>query len=199
MGTPLPRPFYLRPVLTVARQLLGKVVVRRTGRSTMAGMIVEVEAYDGSNDPASHAYKGRTERNAVMFGEGGRLYVYFTYGMHFCANVVTGVEGRSSAVLLRALEPLDGIPAMARHRGRPAAAVKDLLSGPAKLCQAMGIGREENGTDLLGEVLWIEDRGIAIPPRDILATPRIGITHGKEHLWRFVVRNSAYLSRPSPR
>jgi DNA-3-methyladenine glycosylase len=192
----LPRTFYLRPVRTVARQLLGKVLVRRVGRNTLAGIIVEVEAYDGSNDPASHAFRGRTPRNEVMFGNGGHLYVYFTYGMHFCANVVTGHEGTGSAVLLRALEPFGGIPAMATNRDRPTTALKDLLSGPAKLCQAMKIGREANGTDLCGGEIWIEDRGFAAPPRDIAATPRIGITQGKEHLWRYVVRESAFLSRP---
>ena len=193
---PLPRTFYMRPVRTVARQLLGKVLVRHVGRTTLSGIIVEVEAYNGSNDPASHAFRGRTPRNEVMFGNGGHLYVYFTYGMHFCANVVTGHEGAGSAVLLRALEPLRGIPAMAHNRNRPERAVKDLLSGPAKLCQAMEIGREENGADLCGNEIWIEDHGMTMRPRDIAATPRIGITRGKEHLWRYVVRESAFLSRP---
>ena len=193
---PLPRTFYLRPVRTVARQLLGKVLVRRIGRITLSGIIVEVEAYNGSDDPASHAFRGRTPRNEIMFGTGGHLYVYFTYGMHFCANVVTGHEGAGSAILLRALEPLGGITAMAHNRNRPEHAVKALLSGPAKLCQAMKIGRKENGADLCGNGIWIKDRGFAAPPRDIAATPRIGITQGKEHLWRYVVRESAFLSRP---
>ncbi len=195
MDTPLPRSFYTRPVVTVARQLLGKVLVRRYGRALMAGMIVEVEAYNGADDPASHAFRGRTHRNDVMFRAGGILYVYFTYGMHFCANVVTGREGTGSAVLLRALAPLEGVRAMARHRSLPATPDNALLSGPAKLCQAMKIGREENGTDLCGERIWIEDRGLTVPPRTIIALPRIGITRGKEKQWRFCVAGSRYLSR----
>jgi DNA-3-methyladenine glycosylase len=198
MKTPtlLPRSFYRRPVRTVARQLLGKVLVRRSDRESLSGLIVEVEAYNGSDDPASHAFRGKTPRNEVMFGEGGHLYVYFTYGMHFCANVVTGQEGFGCAVLLRALEPLDGIPLMAQRRNRPVAHVRNLLSGPAKLCQAMDIGRHHNGIDLCGDEIWIEDRGIALRPRDIASAPRIGITQGKEHLWRYVIRDSAFLSRP---
>jgi DNA-3-methyladenine glycosylase len=175
---------------------LGKVLVRRSGRNVLSGLIVEVEAYSGSGDPASHAFRGRTPRNEVMFGEGGHLYVYFTYGMHFCANVVTGQEGVGCAVLLRALEPLEGIPIMARRRKHPVSHVHDILSGPAKLCQGMDLGRRQNGIDLIGDEIWIEDRGIAPRPRDIASTPRIGITQGKEHLWRYVIRNSTFLSRP---
>jgi DNA-3-methyladenine glycosylase len=117
--------------------------------------------------------------------------------MHFCANVVTGREGNGSAVLLRALEPLEGIPSMARNRKRPASHVQDLLSGPAKLCQAMKIGRDDNGTDLCGDEIWIEDHGVTVASRGIVATPRIGITQGKEHLWRFCLRGNRFLSRPS--
>jgi DNA-3-methyladenine glycosylase len=196
MHPPLPRSFYRRPVRTVARQLLGKVLVRRSGRELLSGVIVEVEAYGGSDDPASHAFRGRTPRNEVMFGEGGHLYVYFTYGMHFCANVVTGQEGTGCAVLLRALEPLEGIAFLARRRKQPLSHVRELLSGPAKLCQAMDIARPQNGVDLCGDEIWIEDRGIVLRPRDIASTPRIGITQGKEHLWRYVLRDSAFLSRP---
>jgi DNA-3-methyladenine glycosylase len=186
-------------VITVARQLLGKVLVRRSGRTVMSGMIVEVEAYNGADDPASHAFRGQTARNQVMFMEGGVLYVYFTYGMHFCANVVTGRAGNGSAVLLRALEPLEGVAAMAKHRSRPASEATALLSGPAKLCQAMKIGRDDNGTDLCSGRIWIEDRGLTVPSRGIVATPRIGITRGKEKLWRFCVEGSRFLSRPEGR
>lgn len=195
--SPLPRSFYARPVITVARQLLGKVLVRRSGRTVMSGMIVEVEAYNGADDPASHAFRGPTQRNQVMFLEGGVLYVYFTYGMHFCANIVTGHEGRGSAVLLRALEPCDGVSAMARHRSRPASERAELLSGPAKLCQAMKIGRDDNGTDLCGDRIWIEDRSLTVASRSIIASPRIGITRGKEKPWRFCVEGSRFLSRPA--
>lgn len=195
--TPLPRSFYTRPVITVARQLLGKTLVRRHGHTVMSGMIVEVEAYNGGDDPASHAFRGPTPRNQVMFLGGGILYVYFTYGMHFCANVVTGREGSGSAVLLRALEPCDGVSAMAKHRSRPASERAGLLSGPAKICQAMKIGRDDNGMDLCGDRIWIEDRGLTVPSRSIITSPRIGITRGKEKPWRFCVEGSGFLSRPA--
>lgn len=197
-GRPLTRPFYLRPVRTVARALLGKTLVRRSGNTLFAGTIVEVEAYGGNADPASHAYHGPSPRNAVMFGEGGHLYVYFTYGMHFCANVVTGMQGTGSAVLLRALEPADGIGSMHANRGGGTLPLHALLSGPAKLCQAFGIGRAENGLDLCGEEMWIEDRGVVLPRRTIRTTERIGITHGRDHRWRYVICGSPFLSRPVP-
>jgi DNA-3-methyladenine glycosylase len=114
----LPRSFYLQPTVRIARQLLGKVLVRKRGRTLLAGRIIEVEAYLGEDDPASHAFRGRTKRNDVMFWRGGHLYVYFTYGMHFCANVVTGDAGTGNAVLLRALEPLEGMRAMGAAGGR---------------------------------------------------------------------------------
>ncbi|MCC6396956.1 MAG: DNA-3-methyladenine glycosylase [Bacteroidetes bacterium] len=185
---PLPRSFYLQPTVTVARQLLGKILVRRIGRRTLAGRIIEVEAYLGAKDPASHAYRGRTPRNDVMFWEGGHLYVYFTYGMHFCANVVSGPQGIGNAVLLRALEPLEGVRIMAENRKRDASAIKELCSGPAKLCQAFGIARGENGTDLCGKSIWIESDSLSRQSFRIKATPRIGISQGKDAMLRFVVR-----------
>ncbi|MDE3057558.1 MAG: DNA-3-methyladenine glycosylase, partial [Bacteroidota bacterium] len=112
----LPRSFYTRPALTVARELLGKILVRKIGSVMLTGKIVEAEAYLGESDPASHAFRGKTERNSVMFRDGGYLYVYFTYGMHFCSNVVTGKEGIARAVLLRAVEPVEGIEAMKKNR-----------------------------------------------------------------------------------
>lgn len=195
----LPRSFYERPTFTVARELLGKVLVRRQGRHFLTGRIVEVEAYLGERDPASHAFRGRTARNEVMFRTGGHLYVYFTYGMHFCANVVTEREGRARAVLLRAVEPLGGIPAMARLRGVAPGEVRNLCSGPAKLCQAFGIGRSDNGMDLTGPEIWIAEDAHAFPPGRIRRSPRIGISTATRYRWRFTVGGSPYLSRPEGR
>jgi len=189
----LHRSFYLRPTLSVAKDLIGKQLVRKRGRRFLVGRIVEVEAYLGEMDPASHAYRGQTKRNEVMFRNGGHLYVYFTYGMHFCANVVTEKEGKGRAVLLRALEPLQGIAVMRRLRGKNGEGV-NVTNGPAKLCEAFAIAREENGTDLLGETIFIAD-GEKIPPRRIGRSARIGIRNGTEKQWRFYLRGNAFVSR----
>lgn len=195
----LPRSFYLRSTLTVAKDLPGRYLVRRTGEKLLIGKIVEVEAYLGELDPASHAYRGRTRRNEAMFETGGHLYVYFTYGMHFCCNVVTEEEGKGRAVLLRAVEPIEGIDAMAANRGlnlSPSAPKKllELTNGPAKLCQAFGIAREQNGIDLLGRELFIA-RGEDISRNDLASSPRIGINNGKEKRWRFYIRDNPFVSR----
>jgi DNA-3-methyladenine glycosylase len=160
----------------VAPQLLNKLLVH----GPCSGRIIEVEAYR-PDDPASHSFRGRTARNAAMFGAPGTLYVYFTYGMHWCANVVTGPADEGAAVLLRALRPVAGIDVMTARRGGRG----DLTDGPAKLCQAMAIGPEHNATDLLGAgpVRLIDD-GVA-PPRAALAGPRIGITRATDRPWRF--------------
>ncbi len=191
-GAPLPRSFYLRPTLDVARDLLGRVLVRKTASHILAGRIVEVEAYLGAADPASHTYRGRTERNAAMFLPGGHLYVYFTYGMHFCANVVTEEEGIGHACLLRALEPLEGIPEMRKRRGVDG--IRALASGPAKLCQAMGIDRRHNGIDLTRSEITLH-AGTPVDRSAIAVTPRIGITRAKGHPYRFVVKGSTFASR----
>ena len=167
------------------------LLVRDTGRELLIGRIVEVEAYL-DNDPASHSYRGTTQRNSVMFAEGGRLYVYFTYGMHFCANVVTEKEGKGCAVLLRGVEPLEGISLMARRRGMNRSRIGDLCNGPAKLCQAFAIGRRENGTDLCDGRIWISRPGALPRLRRIIRTPRIGITKGTKRLWRFVLAEPPY-------
>jgi len=193
----LPRSFYLRPTITVARDLLGKTLYRRIGKKLLRGIIVEVEAYLGEKDPASHAYRGRTKRNEAMFKKGGHLYVYFTYGMHFCANVVTEDEGIGHAVLLRAIEPIEGIHIMERNRkmeDRIRRVQAALTNGPAKLCQALGIAREENGTDLLGHEIFIAG-GKTVPRSQIGISPRIGIRNATEKKWRFYLRGSNFVSR----
>jgi DNA-3-methyladenine glycosylase len=194
--------------LTVAPWLLNKVLVR----GERAGRIVEVEAYHGANDAASHAYRGRTPRTAVMFGPAGFLYVYFTYGMHWCANVVTGPDGEAAAALIRALEPLEGFEQM--RAARPAArSDRDLCNGPAKLCQALGITGADNGTDLLrpgsrdagggagavagrrrGDAVRLLDDGTP-PPKRPGRGRRIGIREATDKRWRFWVPGNAFVSR----
>ncbi len=196
----LRREFYLRPTLKVARELIGRLFIRRRGAKILAGRIVEVEAYLGERDPASHAFRGITKRNEVMFYDGGHLYVYFTYGMHFCCNVVTEEAGIGHAVLLRAVEPLEGLDVMARQRHLPFATEREkqnLCSGPAKLCEAFGIARAENGIDLCGDRIWIAEERASTKYR-VDTSSRIGITQGKEHNWRFFLRGSPYISRVKP-
>lgn len=180
------RSFYDRPSVEVAPDLLNKLVVRTDGR---AGRIIEVEAYAGAADPASHAFRGPTARTATMFGRAGHLYVYFSYGVHWCANVVTGADGEASAVLLRALEPVSGLGLMraARWTTQRRQVDRDLCRGPGRLCQAMGIDGSFDGADLGGEgPLWLADDGTP-PPADPAVTPRIGISVARDRLWRFAV------------
>ena len=200
---PLLRSFYLRPTLQVARDLLGKHIVRKVGSKLLIGKIVEVEAYC-KGDPASHAFRGITKRNEVMFWEGGHLYVYFTYGMHFCANVVTGNEGTGEAVLIRAVEPLAGIEVMkinryGSHKSSNLQSLNrksfiNLTNGPAKFCQAFGIERKENGTDLLDSEISITE-GESILSKYIKRSSRIGIQQGVEKNWRFFIRGNQWLSK----
>jgi DNA-3-methyladenine glycosylase len=189
-AAPLPRSFYRRPSTVVAPELLNKLVVAGPCR----GRIVEVEAYAGPLDPASHAYRGRTARNGTMFGPPGHLYVYFTYGLHFCANAVTGEEGEGQAVLLRALAPVAGLDRMWTRR--PAARrAADLASGPAKLCQALAIGREHDGTDLVrSRSIRIVDDGMPPPGQPAVST-RIGITRAADRPWRWFVAGDPNVSR----
>jgi DNA-3-methyladenine glycosylase len=196
----LPRSFYLRPTLHIAKELLGAFLVRKLKNEILIGKIVEVEAYLGEKDPASHAYRGRTQRNEVMFWQGGHLYVYFTYGMHFCCNVVTEREGRGRAVLLRAVEPIEGLETMAHNRGITLNAEKDkqnLCSGPAKLCEAFGIARRENGIDLCGDKIWIAEEAHQ-PQYAIVRTTRVGIRNGAEHKWRFCIKDNPFVSPGRP-
>jgi len=175
--------------------LLGATFVRREpdGRR-VAARIVEVEAYE-PDDPASHAFRGRSPRNEVMFGTPGHLYVYFTYGMHWCMNVVTGAEGVGSAVLLRAGEPTKGLDVLRGRRGVDE--IDRLCAGPARWTRAFGIDGTQNGADLvLGEEMWIE-RGSPVPLERIARTPRIGLTRAVERQWRFIEVTSRALSRPA--
>ncbi len=170
---PLPRAFYERPTLTVARDLIGKYLVRSVDGSLLAGRIVEVEAYVGPEDRASHASRGRTPRTDVMFGPAGIAYVYLIYGMHHCFNVVTERDGYPAAILLRAVELEGG----------------DLIDGPGRLCRRLDISRSHNRHDLVaGERLWLEDRGERISARSVLRAPRIGVDYAGEWAkkpWRF--------------
>ncbi len=199
----LPRDFYDRPALEVARELIGTVLVRRLDDgAVLAGRIVEAEAYTGPEDQANHASRGRTKRNAVMFGPPARAYIYLVYGIHWCLNAVTGEEGFPAAVLLRAIEPLDGWDRI-RARRPKARKDTDLTSGPGKLCQALAIDGELNGADLCqgDSGLWIEDRGLAAGA--IVAAPRVGVDYAgawAEEPFRFCAEGSPYLSvRPKRR
>ncbi len=197
----LPRAFYARNALRLARALLGKILVHDGPGGRTAGRIVEVEAYRGPEDRAAHSAGGRrSPRNEVMWGPPGRLYVYFVYGMHHCANVVAAREGIPEAVLLRALEPLEGMEVMRRRRGRKVP-VEHLLRGPACLCKGMGIDRRHNGALLSRGPLKILDAP-AIPARAVVRTPRVGVGYAGEHAvrpWRLFVRGNPSVSGPGPK
>jgi len=190
-GEPLHRGQLTGTAADVAPTLLHKVLVA----GERSGRIVEVEAYEGGDDPASHAFRGRTPRNGIMFGPAGHLYVYFTYGMHWCANVVCGSRGEARAVLVRALVPLTGLEAM--RGARPAATRdRDLCNGPAKLCQALGITGADNGLDLLAgdSAIMLLDDGVP-PPRTPGNGPRVGISVATERRMRWWVENEPCVSR----
>ncbi len=185
--------FFARRTITVARDLLGCYLVHETPRGRLVGRLVEVEAYLGPRDPASHAYR-RTPRSEVMWGSPGTAYVYISYGHHACMNVVTAPEGVAGAVLLRAIEPVHGIDEMARRRGTR---VPRLIGGgPGRLTEAMGVTLAHNGADLRRGALYLTD---GPRPRRIVATPRIGISVATEVPWRFVDPDSSCLSRPPAR
>ncbi len=194
----LNRPFYQRDVLTVAAELLGKILVKADSSEIIAGRIVEVEAYDGSIDEAAHTFRGKTKRNEIMFEAGGYFYVYFTYGAHFCCNIVTGKEGHGTAALIRGIEPVTGIDKMAYNRfGKILINEKEkhnLTNGPGKVCQAFGITREYYGEDLISGRIYLLNQK-KIPADKIVRTTRIGIKKSAELDWRFYIKDNPFVSR----
>ncbi len=213
---PLPRSFFVRNPRRVARELLGKVLVRQTAASVLTARIVEVEAYLGEKDPAAHSAAGRTARNSVLFGPPGYAYVYFIYGNHYCLNVSCEPEGTAGGVLFRALEPLTGIEEMARARGielhgagghldlpkqdMPKKDLRQLTSGPGRLSEAFGVTRaRDNGCDLTSAAssLWIGEDGYRV--RSVRVTPRIGITKAADHALRYLIDGNPFVSGPKLR
>ncbi len=194
----LPRSFFARDAVTLARDLLGRILAHDLPEGRVAGRIVEVEAYRGPADLAAHTARGRrTPRNEVMWGPPGHAYVYFVYGMHYCANVVAAVDGVPEAVLIRAVEPLEGIDILRARRGGDHPEPR-LAAGPANLCRAFGIDRDRNGADLLRGPLTILP-GTPVPPARRGRTRRIGVDYAGEwalRLWRFIVKGSPSLSGP---
>jgi DNA-3-methyladenine glycosylase len=195
-GALMRRTFFEPQPDTVARAVLGKLLVRRTGDALLVGRIVEVEAYFGDGDPAAHSAAGRTARNAVLFGPPGHAYVYFIYGMHSCLNISCEPTGQAGSVLVRALEPVQGIAQMAAWRGLTAHAAPRLLtSGPGRLCQAFGITRAtHNGIDLLSKDSDLQLRDDGYDTQSILATPRIGITKAADRALRFLLADNPCVS-----
>lgn len=190
----LPRTFFERYTPLVARQLLGSRLVRVERGGRLSGTIVETEAYRGNRDPASHAYRGKTRRNAVMFGPAGHAYVYFTMGAHFCLNVTTEGEGKAGAILVRALQPAEGLREMMRNRGVDD--VERLASGPGNLTKAMGIDMGLNGEDMVrSEKLFLESG-----PRitRVGVSSRVGVRAGTSFMWRFYARGNPFVSRGRP-
>ncbi len=190
------RDFYLREAALVAPELLGKLLVHRTSEGAASGMIVEVEAYSGAIDRGAHSYPNkRTPRTEIQFGEGGYAYVYSIYGMHCCFNVVTNKTNIPEVVLVRALEPVDGIDLMMSRRGTQDPL--ELCSGPGKLCAALGISKANYGDDLCGDTLFIEER-MAVLPNEIAVSPRVNIDYAGEDaklLWRYFIKDSKFVSK----
>ena len=188
----LDRSFYERNAVSVAKALLGKTLIRRIGDEMVSGVIVETEAYRGSDDPASHAYRGRTPRNSLMFGRGGFAYIYFVYGRNWCLNATAESTGRPAAVLIRALEPKSGLSSMMSRRGPRS--VQALTNGPGRLTQALGITGSLNGTDLTAfGPLYICGKTGKAPIRAV-ATQRKGVSDGGNLPWRFYLKGNPFVS-----
>ena len=197
-GEKLPREFYLRDAREVARDLLGKELVRESPEGSTSGMIVETEAYLGVIDRASHAFGGRlSSRTAVMYEEGGRAYVYFIYGMYWCLNFTTREQGVPEAVLIRALQPMSGIELMLRRRGSVVKRAATLTNGPGKLCLAMAIDGSLYGEDLCGDRLFVREQSL-LPVGEVVMSPRVNIDYAQEarhHEWRYYLQDNPYVSK----
>jgi DNA-3-methyladenine glycosylase len=187
----LSRAFYERPTLEVAPDILGKYIVYNSPQGKLSARIVEVEAYIGQDDPACHAARGKTKRNEVMFGLPGFTYIYFIYGMYYCLNFVTEPEGSPAALLLRAAEPDEGVAIMERNSRKRNG--YELLNGPGKFCRSFGLTRRQNGIDLTGDLIYLEDRFNRV--KNIVRARRVGIKNGTERLWRFYDKDSKAVSR----
>ena len=196
MNKKLSQSFFQKPTLDVAQALLGKYLVVRLGKNILAGKIVETEAYIGEDDLACHASKGRTPRTEMLYQKAGTAYVYLVYGMYHCFNIVTEHADFPSAVLIRAVEPTEGIEEMQKRRRQKA--LHNLASGPGKLCMALGITKRINGKTVLGSALYIEDRGEIVPQKDIIKAKRVGVDyakHCKDYRWRFYIKGNGFVSK----
>lgn len=195
--SPLPYSFFARDTHIVARELLGKILVRQEGKNSVSGRIVEVESYVGEDDKASHASRGKTSRTEVMFGEAGHAYVYMIYGMYFCLNVVTGENNFPAAVLIRALEPISGIKTMQTRRQQ--IHELQLTNGPGKLCQALNITRTLNKENVVtSKKLFIIDDGFVLMPSHITSAARIGVEYAGQHAqlpWRYYISDNLFVSK----
>ncbi len=194
----LNKDFYTGDVNFVAKNLLGKIFIHNIGNKKLSGIIVEVEAYDGSIDKAAHTFIGKTKRNEIMFEQGGFLYVYFTYGAHFCCNIVTGRKDEGTAVLIRGIEPLNGIEIMTQNRfglsELPKNKKANLTNGPGKICQAFEINKSHYGIDLTGNEIYLLDNK-KIKGKEIVTTTRIGIKKSIDLPWRYYLKDNPYISK----
>jgi DNA-3-methyladenine glycosylase len=188
---PLNQNFYKRDTVTVAKELLGKIIVKFEKGKILSGIITETEAYTGNNDPASHSYKGMTKRNSIMFEDGGKAYIYFVYGNHFCFNIVTETKGTGTAVLIRAVEPVDGIKIMQKRRTK-AKDIYNLTNGPGKFCSAFGIDRNFNGLDLTNGKIFLT---AGKKNFDTMVSKRIGITNDNDYSYRFFIKNNKFVTK----
>ena len=191
---PLSRKFYLRDTITVSKELLGKIIIRKTGNKTLTAKIVETEAYIGEHDPASHSYMKITERNKIMYDIGGKIYVYFIYGKYFCFNIVSERKGIGNATLIRAVEPLSGIEQMKKLRNGIKNNV-ELTNGPSKLCIALDIDKSLNGEEVTNEAKIYISKPVKKEKFEIITSKRIGLNIGKDFQYRFFIKNNLYVTK----